>query len=107
MAEAASHVEYLGFKSSESGRVYSLRVRKGNAVQELTVAIRNEAFLAHRVRFQDAPDICFHKLQSELAAAGGPPLASHFEITDSELEAYRAAHAPKPSTRKPKVTPPA
>jgi len=29
MAEAATHIEYLGFTSSEAGRVYSLRIRKG------------------------------------------------------------------------------
>ncbi len=65
----------MDFTANEASREYRLRVRRGTDVHHFTVAIPNEAFLAGRVRYQDAPDICFLKLQKELAAdeEGGLP----------------------------------
>jgi hypothetical protein len=99
-----TQIEYLGFKVTESTREYSLRARHpGGEFQAFTLTIRNEAFLANRVRYQDAPDICFLKLQRAFVACGDtlPPL--HHEVTDAELEDYRVAHAPKPNKKRPKV----
>lgn len=96
-----AQVEYMSFRATETEREYFLNVRRGDDVHEFTVAIRNEAFLSGRARYQDAPDICFLKLQSALAASGEdklPPKA--LVITDEELEEYRVAHAPKESRRR-------
>jgi hypothetical protein len=92
----STNVEYQAFTVQKTKREYHLRVRRGTESHCFTVAIPNEAFLSGRVRYQDAPDICFSKLQREMAACGqdGVPAAS-FTITDQELEEYRVAHAPK------------
>ena len=97
---AGTMVEYVEFKAGEAAREYRLRVRRGDEVHGFTVAIPNEAFLAGRVRYQDAPDICFLKVQRELAAVedeGLPALV--LSMTDQELEEYRVAHTPKSSRR--------
>jgi len=96
-----TQVEYVDFKATEAAREYRLRVRQGADVHLVTVAIPNEAFLAGRVRYQDAPDICFLKIQQELAAGeeGAPP-AQSLEMTDQELEDYRVSHAPKAPRRR-------
>jgi len=97
------HVEYVGFRSSETTREYTLRVKQAAGVtDDFTLAIANEAFISHRVRYQDGPDICFLKLQRELAALDGALPASYLSITDADLEEYRAAHAPKPPQRRPR-----
>ncbi len=99
-----ARVEYMGFTVNEATREYKLRVKQpGCEYQSLTLAISNKAFLAHRVRYQDAPDICFLKLQRELIACGDAPLAAHYDVTDAELEDYRVAHTPKPNKNRPKV----
>ena len=101
---AGTQVEYLGFTVNEATREYRLRARQpGGEFHAFTLAISNEAFLAHRVRYQDAPDICFLKLQRELIACGDTLPALHHDVTDAELEDYRAAHAPKPNKNRPKV----
>jgi hypothetical protein len=93
----AAHVEYLDFTAGDATRVYRLRVRRGTEFHAFTVAIPNEAFLSGRVRYQDAPDICFIKVQQELAAreAEGIPPARALSMSDQELEEYRVSHAPK------------
>jgi hypothetical protein len=98
-----AHVEYVGFKTRETMREYTLRVKQpAGTSDDFTLAIANEAFVAHRVRYQDGPDICFLKLQRELAALDGALPASYLSITDAELEEYKAAHAPKPPQRRPR-----
>jgi hypothetical protein len=93
-----AHLEYLGFKAQKSTREYALRVRKvGAEVRDFTLVIDNNAFLSNRVRYQDAPEICFLRLQRELdACPEGKEPARTLKITEAELEEYRVAHSPKP-----------
>jgi hypothetical protein len=92
----SAHVEYLAFTAGEATRVYHLRVRRGTDLHDFTVAIPNEAFLSGRVRYQDAPDICFLKLQREIAAREDEDLpARALRMSDQELEEYKVAHTPK------------
>ena len=68
---------------------------------DFTVAIPNEAFLSGRVRYQDAPDICFLKIQRELSEGGeGSVPARTLRMTDQELEEYKLSHTPKSPRRR-------
>jgi hypothetical protein len=99
------HVEYMGFTSASKNREYRLRALEGGVFHDFIRAISLEAFTARRVRFQDAPGICFQKLQRELAECDGKWPDAYLGITDSELEEYRTAQAPKPARRRTKATP--
>lgn len=99
-------VEYIGFTPRPAAREYLLRARRGTGdFREFSLLIPNEAFLAGRVRYQDAPEICFLKLHRELLASqdGGPPAG--LTVTDDDLAQYRATHAPKTPQRRPKPLP--
>lgn len=101
---ASAQVEYVGFTTNGTAREYVLRVKQAEGeFHSFTLAIPHEAFLSHRVRYQDAPDVCFIKLQRELAASAGSLPATYLSVTDAELEEYRVAHAPKAPQRRPKV----
>jgi hypothetical protein len=93
-----NHLEYLGFKAQKSTREYALRVRlAGDDTRDFTLVIDNDAFLSNRVRYQDAPEICFLKLQRELdACSEGAQPARKLKVSNAELEEYRVAHSPKP-----------
>jgi hypothetical protein len=98
-----TRLEYVGFTVNDSTREYTLRVRQeASEPQAFTLAIPTQAFLDHRVRYQDGPEVCFLKLQRELAAcaAGLPP--AYLGVTDADLEDYRVAHTPKPPQRRPR-----
>jgi hypothetical protein len=87
-------VQFMGFASTVSGREYVFTVRETEVEpREFTLTIKNEAFNAHRVRFQDAPDVCSLKLRRELASHANHPPENHFQITDIELEDYRSSHS--------------
>jgi hypothetical protein len=93
-------VQYVGFESKPKLREYRFRVKEGSdEPREFTLTIPNEAFLSRRARYQDAPDICARRLQSELDASTNHPEKSHWAITDVELEDYRVAHSPKSTPR--------
>lgn len=92
----AQRLEYIGFKTSDLFREYTLHVTESDEETRIfTLAISLEAFLSERLRYQDAPQICYSKLQRELAACGGKLSGQRLLVTDDELEEFRAAHAPK------------
>jgi hypothetical protein len=87
-------VQFVGFLSGAKAREYTFMVREASAEpREFTITIAHEAFSAHRIRFQDAPDVCSLRLRRELSTSGNHPLESHFQITDADLEYYRSSHA--------------
>jgi hypothetical protein len=93
--------EYVGFTVNESSRVYTMRVRRPDGVfQDFQIAIAKQSFLSKRVRYQDAPEICFLKLKQEWSQCGEDSTpASQIQITDAELDAYREAHTKKAPPR--------
>jgi hypothetical protein len=99
MAEA--HLEYVGFVTRGTQREYTLRLRRpGGEEQDFVLAIPLDAFLTRRARFQDAPDICFRKLQRALAASPDSLPASVQSVSDAELDEYQKATAPRAPTRR-------
>jgi len=101
MKAATARVEYLTFEAGETSREYRLHVQRGERLHIFTVAIPNEAFLSGRARYQDAPEICFLKVQRELDACkegAFPPRA--YKMTDEELDDYRVAHTPRDPRRR-------
>jgi hypothetical protein len=90
----ALSVQYVGFEAKPKMREYTFRVKEGgDEPREFKLTIPNEAFLSHRARYQDAPDICAHCLQRELDTSTNHPEKSHWAISDVELEEYRVAHS--------------
>ena len=85
--------QYVGFENKGAVREYAFTVRGNDG--EYFVTIANEAFVAHRVRYQDAPDICSLRLQREFAARTDHPPSTRFCVTDAELADYKEAHTPK------------
>ncbi len=91
------NVQYVGFQAKALVREYSFVVRRAlSEPTEFTLTIANEAFGSHRVRFQDAPEICSLRLHRELAVFGTNPPHAHYRISESDLDDYRTAHAPSP-----------
>jgi len=99
-------VQYKGFETKDSVRVYIFSIREGvGEPREYKLTIASEAFVTHRVRYQDAPEICSSRLQREIAAGPDHLFVTTYCITDAELEDYRTAHrikiVPSPYARKP------
>jgi hypothetical protein len=92
-------VQYVGFEVKDLFREYTFAVREvPSDTLTYTVTIANEAFVRHRVRYQDAPDICSLRLHRELDTHANHPPTTHFCVTDAELATYHD-RAPKPLRR--------
>lgn len=98
-------LQYLGFETKGAVREYAFSLR-GLAGESSSyfVTIPNEAFSAHRARYQDAPAICSIRLRREFATEAAHPASSTFSVTDAELADYKDAHSPKagPGRSKPR-----
>ena len=89
-------LQYVGFENKGAVREYTFTLRgSGGASSEYFVTIANDAFVAHRVRYQDAPEICSLRLHREFASQTDHPPSTRFCVTDTELADYKAAHTPK------------
>jgi len=99
-----TQVEYVGFAVTEKAREYKLRVRSATETHDFRLAIPIDAFNDRRVRYQDAPEICFLRLQRELDDGEGALPVRYLTISDSDLEEYRETHTKKPPKLRP--TPP-
>jgi hypothetical protein len=107
-AQLRSRIHYVGFRTTEAGREYTLHVVDKERSRDFVMLITHGAFESGQARFQDGPDICCGKLMRVLAedpadeAPSGPvePLV----FTKEELLEYRARSAPAPtrSRKKPR-----
>jgi len=89
-------LQYVGFENRDAVREYTFTLRgSGGTSTEYFVTIANAAFVAHRVRYQDGPEICSLRLHREFASRTDHPLSTRFSVTDAELAEYMDAHAPK------------
>jgi hypothetical protein len=84
-------IRYLGFESTSEGRDYLLRVDGEGTPRRVTVTISNTAFLSRQARFQDAPELCFARLQRELALNADIADGLRLVVTLGEMEAFREA----------------
>lgn len=89
-------LQYLGFETKGALREYAFSLRGlGGESSSYFVTIPNEAFSAHRARYQDAPAICSIRLRRELASQADLPPHSMFSVTDEELAEYKDTHTHK------------
>lgn len=92
-------VFYLGFRTTPTGREYRLRVAAQPEPRHFVLFISHAAFASREARFQDAPDLCFAKLQRELEANPDLEPGSRLVVTTQELEEYRITRDRRPPGR--------
>jgi hypothetical protein len=99
--EAKVEFRYLGFDQHENARAYRFdSVATGRPTRYFTVSADMGLFLAHRVGIQEGPNLCVHKLASDLEMNS----EARHELTGDDLRAHLAAvaltAAQKTGTRK-------
>jgi hypothetical protein len=93
-------IRYMGFECTSAGRAYRLRVDGVGDPRLVTVTIANAAFETRKARFQDAPELCFARLQRELASNVDLPDGLALVITAAEIDEYRDAQLRRSPDRK-------
>jgi hypothetical protein len=93
-------IRYIGFECTSAGRSYGLRVDDVGEPRFFRVTIPNAAFESRKARFQDAPELCFARLQRELISNADLPDGLAFVITPAEIDGYRDAQLRRSPDRK-------
>lgn len=90
----------MGFTSTKDGREYTLRVDGTGDPRVFVLVIPHAAFTAHEARYQDAPDLCFAKLQRELAATADLAGGARLILDSTDFAEYRDSQAKRTPERK-------
>lgn len=94
------NIRYLGFRSTRRGREYSLRVVDGLVNRLFVMVIPHEDFASQRARFQDAPDLCFTKLERALEENPDLVPATAPVLTSRDFLDYQRARAQPASVKR-------
>lgn len=92
-------VRYVGFRSTDAGREYTLQVCDLVEPRLFVLLIPHAAFTAHQARFQDAPDLCCRKLNRALLHDPDLQPGAGFVVSAEELLDYRQLRESPPITR--------
>ncbi len=94
-------LRYVGVYPRPGHREYRFRIEKVNGeFRDVTLTIDNDLFGTHRLMFQEAPDLCYQKLITDLRnESDNAPVPGQSAITATDIESYRDSH-PAGRTRK-------
>lgn len=93
-------IRYLGFRSTPQGREYSLRVMDGLASRLFVMVITHADFKSKEASFQDAPDLCFTKLQNDLIEDPALTAETPAVLQARDFLEYRRARLRPASTKR-------
>ncbi len=94
-------LRYVGVFPQAGYREYRFRIeKKTDEVRDVVLTIQDDQFGTSRLLFQEAPDLCYQKLLTDLRnETTETPLLSRATITALDIESYRESH-PAAKTRK-------
>jgi len=93
-------IRYMGFRSTGDGREYTLRVEGEGDPRVFVILIPHAAFSERQARFQDAPDLCYAKLQRELTLDATLAPGKMLVLTAADLADYRDLQTKRSPERK-------
>jgi hypothetical protein len=85
----APSIRYLGFEATGQGRQYAFQVEGEPGPRVFRFVIPHAAFARRSARFQDAPDLCFSRLQRDLEQDAGLVPGPSRVLTEVDLAEYR------------------
>jgi hypothetical protein len=86
-------LRYLGKISQPEHSEYGFRVEtEDRSVRLLILTIANYIFLTNQLMVQEAPDLCFQKVLTDLKSEAADPIKNVVLVTESDVAQYRAFH---------------
>ena len=86
-------LKFLGKISKPEHSEYGFRVEYENkSVRLLVLTIANAVFLTHQLMVQEAPDLCYQKVLTDLKSETADQIQDLTLITGSDIEHYRDIH---------------
>jgi len=98
-------LRYVGVFPQKGHREYRFNIEKQDAdSREVILTIPDDLFVANRLMFQEAPDLCYQKLLVDLRnESREAPIYSRAAVTATDIDSYRETHPtakPRKSARR-------
>jgi len=86
-------LRYLGKIAQLEHSEYGFRVEnEDRSVRLLILTIANSVFLTKQLMVQEAPDLCYQKVLTDLKSEATDPIQDLVSVTESDIAQYRAFH---------------
>jgi hypothetical protein len=86
-------LKFLGRISRPEHSEYGFRVEYENrSIRLLVLTIANAIFLTNQLMVQEAPDLCYQKVLTDLKGEAADQIQDFTLITGADIEHYRAIH---------------
>jgi hypothetical protein len=86
-------LRYLGKISQPEHSEYGFRVEfEDRSVRLVVLTIENSTFLTNQLMVQEAPDLCYQKVLTDLKSEAADQIKDLIPITGSDIEQYRTIH---------------
>jgi hypothetical protein len=86
-------LRYLGKISKLEFSEYGFRIEnEDKSVRLLILAIANSVFLTKQLMVQEAPDLCYQRVLTELKSEAADPFRELLLVTGPDIEQYRTLH---------------
>jgi hypothetical protein len=86
-------LRFLGKISKPEYAEYGFRIEnEDKSVRVLILTIENSVFLTKQLMEQEAPDLCYQKVLTDLKSEATSPMQDLTPVTGSDIAEYRAIH---------------
>ena len=87
-------LKYLGVIPRIGHRDYGFRIEdKDKGIRQVILRIDDTVFLNHELMFQEAPDLCYQKVLTDLSnETAEAPINSRVLVTSTDVAFYRDSH---------------
>ena len=94
MKDLVLQLRYLGVSPKNDYREYGFRIEdKEKNVRQIVLTIDNGFFVEHHLMFQEAPDLCYQKMLTDLGnETPDTPLCGRVPVTVVDIANYRDLH---------------
>jgi hypothetical protein len=93
MSNYYPQLRYLGMIPKLEFSEYGFQIENPDKTLRLLVlTIANSVFLTKQLMVQEAPDLCYQKVLTDLQSATPGPVEELIPINDSDIAHYRAFH---------------
>lgn len=89
------HLRYLGITPQIGHREYCFRIEdKDRGSREVVLTIDDVVFRRSLLAFQEAPDLCYQKLLTDLSnETADSPIQARASVSESDVGTYRDSHS--------------
>ena len=87
-------LRYMGVFPQSGHREYRFRIEnEGSEIRDVSLTIDDHLFGTKRLMFQEAPDLCYQKLLTEVRNENRDvPILKRAAITAIDIKSYRESH---------------